>query len=246
MRLQGKNAIVTGASRGIGRAIALSFAKEGANIAFTYTKDEEGAGITRRLLEDEGVRALAVCADGSDEEQAAKLVKEATDGLGPVHILVNNAGITRDNLLLRMSADDFDRVLDVNLKSAFLLTKACARGMMKQRYGKIINISSVVGVFGNAGQANYAASKAGLIGLTKTVAKELGSRGIRVNAVAPGFIQTDMTEALPEEVKEKMLGSVSLGSFGTPDDVAALCVFLASGDADYITGQVLHVDGGMA
>ena len=177
MRLQGKNAIVTGASRGIGRAIALSFAKEGANIAFTYTKDEEGAGITRRLLEDEGVRALAVCADGSDEEQAAKLVKEATDGLGPVHILVNNAGITRDNLLLRMSADDFDRVLDVNLKSAFLLTKACARGMMKQRYGKIINISSVVGVFGNAGQANYAASKAGLIGLTKTVAKELGSRG---------------------------------------------------------------------
>lgn len=246
MRLQGKNAIVTGASRGIGRAIALSFAKEGANIAFTYTKDEEGAGITRRLLEDEGVRALAVCADGSEEEQAAKLVKEATDGLGPVHILVNNAGITRDNLLLRMSADDFDRVLDVNLKSAFLLTKACARGMMKQRYGKIINISSVVGVFGNAGQANYAASKAGLIGLTKTVAKELGSRGIRVNAVAPGFIQTDMTEALPEEVKEKMLGSVSLGSFGTPDDVAALCVFLASGDADYITGQVLHVDGGMA
>lgn len=166
--------------------------------------------------------------------------------MGPVHILVNNAGITRDNLLLRMSADDFDRVLDVNLKSAFLLTKACARGMMKQRYGKIINISSVVGVFGNAGQANYAASKAGLIGLTKTVAKELGSRGIRVNAVAPGFIQTDMTEALPEEVKEKMLGSVSLGSFGTPDDVAALCVFLASGDADYITGQVLHVDGGMA
>lgn len=246
MKLQGKNALVTGASRGIGRAIALALAKEGANVAFTYTKDEEGANITRRLVEDEGVRGLAIQADGSDENRVDALVKEVVAALGSVDILVNNAGITRDNLLIRMSAEDFDQVLNVNLKSAFLLTKACARGMMKQRYGKIINISSVVGVFGNAGQANYSASKAGLIGLTHTVAKELGSRGIRVNAVAPGFIETEMTEALPEEVKEKMLNSVSLGSFGKPEDVAALCVFLASEDSDYITSQVIRVDGGMA
>lgn len=246
MSLQGKNALVTGASRGIGRAIAVALAKSGANVAFTYTKDEEGAGITGRLVEDEGVRSLSVRADGSSEAEVDALVKEVTRELGSVDILVNNAGITRDNLLIRMSADDFDQVLNVNLKSAFLLTKACARGMMKQRYGKIINISSVVGVFGNAGQANYSASKAGLIGLTKSVAKELGSRGVRVNAVAPGFIETEMTDVLPQEVKEKMLAGVSLGGFGKPEDVAQLCVFLASEDSDYITGQVIRVDGGMA
>lgn len=245
MRLQGKNALVTGASRGIGRAIALAFAKEGANVAFTYTKDEEGASITERLLLDEAVQGLAIRADGSDEVQAQQAVKEVERNFGAIDILVNNAGITKDNLLIRMSAEDFSSVLDVNLKSAFLLTKACARGMMKNRAGRIINISSIVGVTGNAGQANYAASKAGMIGLTKTVAKELGSRGIRVNAVAPGFIETEMTDKLPEEIRENMLAGIPLGSFGKPEDVARVCVFLASSDADYITGQTIHVDGGM-
>ncbi len=246
MKLEGKTAIVTGASRGIGRAIAEALAKEGANVAFTYTKDEDGAAVTQQAVEAAGAKVLAIKADGSVEEDVKRIVDETTKAFGTVDILVNNAGITRDNLLVRMGADDFDTVLQVNLKSAFLLTKACARPMMKARYGKIINISSVVGVFGNAGQANYAASKAGLIGLTKSVAKELGGRGIRVNAVAPGFIQTDMTESLPADVKDKMLANVSLGAFGQVDDVANLCVFLASKDSDYITGEVIRVDGGMA
>lgn len=246
MKLQGKNALVTGASRGIGRAIARALAAEGANIAFTYTKDEEGAKETGRLIEEQGVRALALKADGSVESEVKRVVDTVTKDFGSVDILVNNAGITKDNLLIRMSADDYDTVLNVNLRSAFLMTKACARGMMKSRYGKIINISSIVGVLGNAGQANYAASKAGLIGLTKAVAKELGSRGVRVNAIAPGFIQTDMTESLPVDVKDKMLSNVSLGAFGRVEDVANLCVFLASQDSDYITGEVIRVDGGMA
>ncbi len=246
MKLANKTALVTGASRGIGRAIAEALAKEGANIAFTYSKDEAGANETKALIEATGRKALAIKADGSVQEEVKRCVDETLEVFGGVDILVNNAGITRDNLLIRMSEEDFDAVLSVNLKSAFLMTKACARPMMKSRYGKMINISSVVGVFGNAGQANYAASKAGIIGLTKSVAKELGSRGIRVNAIAPGFIETDMTDQLPQDVKDKMLANVSLGAFGKVEDVARLCVFLASEDSDYITGEVIRVDGGMA
>lgn len=245
MKLANKTALVTGASRGIGRAIAEALAKEGANIAFTYSKDEAGANETKALIEATGRKALAIKADGSVQEEVKRCVDETLEVFGGVDILVNNAGITRDNLLIRMSEEDFDAVLSVNLKSAFLMTKACARPMMKSRYGKMINISSVVGVFGNAGQANYAASKAGIIGLTKSVAKELGSRGIRVNAIAPGFIETDMTDQLPQDVKDKMLANVSLGAFGKVEDVARLCVFLASEDSDYITGEVIRVDGGM-
>lgn len=246
MKLANKTALVTGASRGIGRAIAEALAKEGANIAFTYSKDEASANETKALIEATGRKALAIKADGSVQEEVKRCVDETLEVFGGVDILVNNAGITRDNLLIRMSEEDFDAVLSVNLKSAFLMTKACARPMMKSRYGKMINISSVVGVFGNAGQANYAASKAGIIGLTKSVAKELGSRGIRVNAIAPGFIETDMTDQLPQDVKDKMLANVSLGAFGKVEDVARLCVFLASEDSDYITGEVIRVDGGMA
>ena len=246
MRLKDKTALVTGASRGIGRSIALKLAEAGAKVAFTYTRDEEGANKTLALFKEKGADGLAIRADASSEEAAKSTVDDVLAAFGKIDILVNNAGITRDNLLIRMSADDFDQVLSVNLKSAFLLTKACARPMMKARYGKIINMSSVVGVFGNAGQANYAASKAGLIGLTKSVAKELGSRGIRVNAIAPGFIQTEMTDSLPQDVKDTMLGNVALGTFGKTEDVAALCVFLASEESDYITGEVIRVDGGMA
>lgn len=246
MTLKGKIALVTGGTRGIGREIALGLAYEGANIAITYTSNEEKALAVVEEIKATGVNAIAVKSNVVDNDQVLNMVKEVEGQLGTIDILVNNAGITKDNLIIRMSEEDWDSVLDVNLKGVFLCTKAVTRAMMKKRYGKIINISSVVGVGGNAGQGNYSASKAGVIGFTKSMAKELASRGIRVNAIAPGFIQTDMTDVLKEEVKEVMISNIPLNSFGQPKDIANLVVFLASEKSDYITGQVIKVDGGMA
>lgn len=246
MSLAGKCAVVTGGGRGIGRAVCLALAAQGADVVVNYAGGAEAAGETAKACRALGVRAIAVQADVADEAQAAALVETAVRELGGVDILVNNAGITRDGLLLRMSEDDFTRVLDTNLKGAFHCMKAACRGMMRRRAGRIVNISSVVGVRGNAGQANYAASKAGLIGLSKSAAKELASRGITVNCIAPGFIDTAMTAALPEAVKEKLLAEIPMGRFGAAEDVAAAAAFLASDAAAYITGQVLCVDGGMA
>lgn len=244
-KLTGKSAIVTGASRGIGRAIAIELAKEGAKVAVNYAGSEDKAAETVRLIEAEGGEAFAIRASVSQQEDVKHLVDETIERFGSMDILVNNAGITKDNLLMRMKEDEWDDVLSTNLKGVFLCTKAVARPMMKQRSGSIVNLASVVGVAGNAGQANYVAAKAGVIGLTKTAAKELSARGIRVNAVAPGFITTDMTDKLPEEVKEGMLAGIPLGKLGDPEQVARAVVFLVSDDAAYITGQTLHVDGGM-
>ena len=238
-------ALITGGSRGIGRVVALSLAKEGYNITFCYTSNEAAAQETVAEIEKTGVKALAVKADVSNENDVNALVQAARDTFGPIEVLVNNAGITRDGLLLRMSEKDISDVLDTNLKGAFFCTKAVLKDMMKSRYGKIINITSIVGVTGNAGQSNYAASKAGLIGFTKSVAKEYGSKGICVNAVAPGFIETEMTEKLPEEVKNTYLERISLKRFGTPEDVANVVSFLAGHKSDYVTGQVIEVTGGM-
>ena len=246
MSLAGKCAVVTGGGRGIGRAVCLALAAQGADVVVNYAGSAETAGETAKECRALGVRAIAVQADVADEAQAAALIETAVRELGGVDILVNNAGITRDGLLLRMSEDDFSRVLDTNLKGAFHCMKAACRGMMRRRAGRIVNISSVVGVRGNAGQANYAASKAGLIGLSKSAAKELASRGVTVNCIAPGFIDTAMTAALPEAVKEKLLAEIPMGRFGAAEDVAAAAAFLASDAAAYITGQVLCVDGGMA
>ena len=246
MSLAGKCAVVTGGGRGIGRAVCLALAAQGADVVVNYAGSAEAAGETAKACRALGVRAIAVQADVADEAQAAALVETAVREMGGVDILVNNAGITRDGLLLRMSEDDFTRVLDTNLKGAFHCMKAACRGMMRRRAGRIVNISSVVGVRGNAGQANYAASKAGLIGLSKSAAKELASRGVTVNCIAPGFIDTAMTAALPEAVKEKLLAEIPMGRFGAAEDVAAAAAFLASDAAAYITGQVLCVDGGMA
>lgn len=244
-KLTGKSAIVTGASRGIGRAIAIALAKEGAKVAVNYAGSEDKAAETVRMIEQAGGEAIAIRASVSSAEDVKQLVDGTVERFGSVDILVNNAGITRDNLLMRMKEEEWDDVLSTNLKGVFLCTKAVARPMMKKRSGTIVNLASVVGVAGNAGQANYVAAKAGVIGLTKTAAKELSARGIRVNAVAPGFITTDMTDKLPAEVKEGMLGQIPLGKLGDPDHVARAVVFLASEDAAYITGQTLHVDGGM-
>ena len=246
MSLKDKIALVTGGTRGIGREIALSLAKEGANIAITYTSNKDAALKVLEEIKEEGVNAIAVKANVVNSDEVLSMVKEVEGQLGTIDILVNNAGITKDNLLIRMSEDDWDSVLDVNLKGVFLCTKAVARSMMKKRYGKIINISSVVGANGNAGQGNYSASKAGVIGFTKSMAKELAARGVRVNAIAPGFIQTDMTDVLKEEIKDEMVKNIPLNSFGQPKDIANLVVFLASEKSDYITGQVIKVDGGMA
>lgn len=244
-KLTGKSAIVTGASRGIGRAIAIALAKEGAKVAVNYAGSEDKAAETVQMIEQAGGEAIAIRASVSSAEDVKQLVDGTVERFGSVDILVNNAGITRDNLLMRMKEEEWDDVLSTNLKGVFLCTKAVARPMMKKRSGTIVNLASVVGVAGNAGQANYVAAKAGVIGLTKTAAKELSARGIRVNAVAPGFITTDMTDKLPAEVKEGMLGQIPLGKLGDPDHVARAVVFLASEDAAYITGQTLHVDGGM-
>ncbi len=243
--LEGKTVLITGASRGIGKGIALAFARQGADVAFTYRSSEEQAMALEKALQAEGVKAKAYRSDASDYEQSQQLVQEVLKEFGRLDVLINNAGITKDNLLLRMSEQDFDDVIRVNLKSVFNMTKAVIRPMMKQRAGSIINISSVVGIRGNAGQANYAASKAGIIGFSKSVAQELGSRNIRCNVVAPGFIETEMTAALDEKVLDEWKAQIPLRRTGKPADVANACVFLASDLSDYITGQVLTVDGGM-
>ncbi len=240
-----KIALITGASRGIGKEIALALAKEGYDIAFSFNSNKEMAEIVKHEIEEIGSKAVAIKADVSSKEDVDNMIKLIGEELGTVDVLVNNAGITKDNLLIRMSEEDWDDVITVNLKSAFLTTKAVARSMMKKRYGKIINLSSVVGIMGNAGQANYSASKAGLIGLTKSTAKELAGRGIRVNAIAPGFVSTDMTNALSDEVKETMLKAIPLGYFASTKEISDLVVFLASEKSDYITGQVIEIDGGM-
>ncbi len=244
INLDGKVALVTGSARGIGASIAFKLAQAGCNLVISDI-DAEGANATAAKIKEMGRDAVAIAADVSKLDQAEMLVKESIAKLGKVDILVNNAGITRDNLMMRMSEAEWDAVITVNLKGTFNCTKAVMRSMMKQRSGKIINISSVVGVMGNAGQANYSASKAGVIGLTKSVAKELGSRNIQVNAVAPGYIETDMTKNLPDSAKDAFLTLIPLNRAGQADDVANGVLFLASPLSDYTTGQVLHVDGGM-
>lgn len=245
MLLDGRHALVTGASRGIGRAVALAFAAEGASVALNFAGNVAAAEAVRAEIESAGGKAILVPADVSDENAVEDMVKTVTEAFGSIDILVNNAGITRDGLLLRMKEEDWDAVLNTNLKGVFLCTKAVSKFMMKKRYGRIVNMASVVGVTGNASQANYAAAKAGVIGFTKAMAKELASRGITVNAIAPGFIRSDMTDVLPDKVKEAMLAEIPLGRAGEPVDVAKAALFLASDQAAYITGQVLKVDGGM-
>lgn len=243
--LQGKTAIVTGATRGIGKGVALKLAEQGANIAFTYISSSQKALALENELQAFGVKAKAYKSDASLMKDAEELIKNVLENFESIDVLVNNAGITKDNLLMRMSEEDFDRVLEVNLKSIFNMTKAVQRTMLKQRSGSIINMTSVVGVKGNAGQSNYAASKAGVIGFTKSIALELGSRNIRCNAIAPGFIETEMTENLGEEVIKSWRNSIPLKRGGTPEDVANTTLFLASDLSAYITGQTLHVCGGM-
>ena len=239
-------AVVTGGSRGIGRAVCVALAKQGCNVVVNYCHGKAPAAETVALCKAEGVDAVAVQADVSTAEGCKKLLEEAVNAFGRVDVLVNNAGVTRDNLILRMSEEDFDTVLDANLKGAFLCCKEAARRMVRQRSGRIINLSSVVALRGNAGQANYCASKAGLIGLTKSLARELASRNVTVNAVAPGFIATDMTAVLPEAVQAEMVKGVPLGRVGRTEDVANAVAFFAAEQSSYLTGQVLCVDGGMA
>ena len=244
--LSGRTALVTGAGRGIGRATAVRLAKDGARVAINFKGNTAAAEETRRAVEAMGSTAALIQGDVSVDAEADRVVKEAVAfGGGTLEILVNNAGITRDNLLLRMSAEDWDAVLDLNLRGAFLVTKAALRPMMKQRGGRIVNVSSISGVMGNAGQANYSAAKAGLIAFTKTVAREMAIRNITANAVAPGFVPTDLTSIVPQNVQDAMLKQIPLGRFGTAEDVANAIAFLASDEAAYITGQVLIVDGGM-
>ncbi len=245
MCLTGKTAVVTGGSRGIGRAICIELAKQGANIVVNFSGSEAKAKAVVEEIEALGPKAIAVQADVADSAYVDGLMKQALEAFGSIDILVNNAGITRDNLLMRMKEQEWDDVIDTNLKGVFLCTKAVTRQMMKQRAGRIINISSIVGVAGNPGQANYVAAKAGVIGLTKTTAQELASRNILVNAIAPGFITTEMTDALPEELKESMLKQIPLAKLGQPEDIAKAVAFFASDSASYITGQTLHIDGGM-
>ena len=244
MFLEGKKAVVTGSGRGIGRSIALALARNGADVA-VLDMDEAGAGETAGIIEQTGRKSLALAVDVSRLSEVEEAINKILDLLGSIDIVVNNAGITRDNLLIRMKEDEWDSVIAVNLKGSFNLSKAVARSMMKQRSGCIVNIASIIGMMGNAGQANYAASKGGLIALTKSLAKEMAPRGIRVNAIAPGFIATEMTNKIPEKLREEMVRSIPLGRMGEPDDVAAVVSFLTSPAAGYITGQVIVVDGGM-
>ena len=243
--LENKTVLITGASRGIGHGIALEFAKQGANVAFTFNASVEAAKDLENELDTFGVKAKGYQSNAANFDAAQELVKEVLNDFESLEILINNAGITKDNLLMRISEEDFDKVIEVNLKSVFNLTKAVIRPMMKQRQGSIINMSSVVGVKGNAGQANYAASKAGILGFTKSVALELGSRNIRCNAIAPGFIETEMTAKLDPKTVEEWRKGIPLKRGGSPEDVANACVFLASDMSAYITGQTLNVDGGM-
>ncbi len=243
--MQQRVALVTGASRGIGRAIALALAAQGCAVGINYRSQREAAGEALAAIEAAGGRGVILQGDVSQREDAGRVMDEASKALGPITVLVNNAGVTRDTLLMRLSEDDWDTVLDTNLKSAYLCTKAVLRPMLKARWGRIINISSVVGLIGNAGQANYAASKAGLIGLTQSTAREVASRAITVNAVAPGFITTDITAVLSAEQQAKVLEAIPAGRYGSPEDVAGVVAFLVSDAAAYITGQVITVDGGM-
>ncbi|HHV59897.1 MAG TPA: 3-oxoacyl-[acyl-carrier-protein] reductase [Clostridiaceae bacterium] len=245
MDLKGKTALITGSGRGLGKSIALTLARMGANIVLNDIANSDSVDQTAIEFKNSGYNVLVTKGDVRNPDDVETMINKAVEVFGGIDILVNNAGITRDTLMVRMSLEDWNDVLDINLKGAFLCTKAVARVMMKQRSGKIINISSVAGLMGNPGQANYSASKAGLIGLTKTTAKELASRGITCNAVAPGLIKSKMTDVLPDKVKENYLNNIPLGRFGTPEDVANVVGFLASSLSDYITGQVINIDGGL-
>ena len=243
--LEGKTAIITGGSRGIGKGIALVFAQHGANVAFTYSSSVESANSLEKELRNYGVKVKSYQSNAADYKESQNLVENVLEDFGSIDVLVNNAGITKDNLLMRMGEEDFDKVIEVNLKSVFNMTKAVQRTMLKQRKGSIINMSSVVGVKGNAGQSNYAASKAGIIGFSKSIALELGSRNIRSNVIAPGFIETEMTAKLDEKTVDVWRNAIPLKRGGAPEDIANACVFLASDLSAYITGQTLNVDGGM-
>ena len=243
--LENKTVLITGASRGIGRGIATVFAEHGANVVFTYSSSVDAANALEKELQSLGVQAKGYQSNAADFDQAQELVEKVLADFSTIDVLINNAGITKDNLLMRISEEDFDKVIEVNLKSVFNLTKAVQRTMLKQRHGSIINMSSVVGVKGNAGQSNYAASKAGIIGFSKSIALELGSRNIRCNVIAPGFIETEMTAQLSDDVVAGWRAGIPLKRGGSPTDVANACVFLASDLSSYITGQVLNVDGGM-
>ena len=243
--VKGKNILITGASRGIGKGIAQTFAQHGANVAFTYSSSAGPAEELEQELTALGVKAKAYQSNAANFESAQQLASDVLEEFGSIDVLINNAGITKDNLLMRISEEDFDKVIEVNLKSVFNMTKAVQRTMLKQRHGSLIHMSSVVGVKGNAGQSNYAASKAGIIGFSKSIALELGSRNIRSNVIAPGFIETEMTGKLPEDVVAQWRAGIPLKRGGSPDDVAKACLFLASDLSAYITGQVLNVDGGM-
>ncbi|WP_422080303.1 3-oxoacyl-[acyl-carrier-protein] reductase [Ulvibacterium sp.] len=243
--LEGKKVIITGASRGIGTGIARIFAEHGADVAFTYSSSEAPALALEKELKEKGVKAKAYKSNAASFQESEALVAQVLEDFGGIDVLINNAGITKDNLLMRMGEADFDDVIEINLKSVFNMTKAVQRTLLKQREGSIINMSSVVGITGNAGQANYAASKAGIIGFTKSIALELGSRNIRCNAIAPGFIETEMTEKLDEKVVQAWREGIPLKRGGTPEDIANACLFLASDMSSYITGQVLNVNGGM-
>ena len=243
--LEGKTAIITVGSRGIGKGIAMVFAKHGANVAFTYSSSVESANSLEKELSNYGVKVKSYQSNAADHKESQDLVENVLEDFGSIDVLVNNAGITKDNLLMRMGEEDFDKVIEVNLKSVFNMTKAVQRTMLKQRKGSIINMSSVVGVKGNAGQSNYAASKAGIIGFSKSIALELGSRNIRSNVIAPGFIETEMTAKLDEKTVDVWRNAIPLKRGGAPEDIANACVFLASDLSAYITGQTLNVDGGM-